>query len=350
MLARTLRRFSRPPQTYLHTPGSSSKRKVTLIPGLFIGPEVVSSVQRVISTAAVPIEFETLPELDFSNEAFKTALLKNKFILLGNLANSKAQALENLEFYKFLNLFARVVHVFNLPNVPTRHKNIDIVIIRENLEGEFSGVEHEVVPGVFESLKLCTLERSLALAQYAFDFAYFTGRKRVTAVHKANIMKLTDGLFLEACRGVAKKYPSIDFKEIIIDNCAMQMVQRPQQFDVIVTGNLYGSIVSSIGAGLVGGAGVVSGSNIGENYMVFDQGLRASAHDIAGKGLANPTAMINTCVNMLRSMNLMMFADLIHEGLMNVYKNGGVLTRDLGGKATTNEFTEEVCRQIEKLK
>ena len=251
-----------------------------------------------------------------------------------------------LTFYKYLDLYARVVHLYNLPNVQTRHKDIDIVVIRENLEGEYSGVEHEVVPGVFESLKIITKERSTRLAEYAFEHALLTGRKKVTAVHKANIMKLADGIFLEATREVSAKFPSIQYDEIIIDNCAMQMVSRPQQFDVMVMPNLYGSIVSSIGAGLIGGAGISAGASIGDNYLLFDQACRNSGIDIAGKNLANPTALLLSSVNMLKSMYFPRFADLIHDSLINVYEEGKYLTKDVGGNSSTRDFTNRVCEEI----
>ena len=175
-----------------------------------------------------------------------------------------------MDFYKYLNLFARVTHIQNLPNVPARHQDIDIVVIRENLEGEFSGVEHEVVPGVFESLKIITKKNSLRICKYAFEHAKMTGRKKITVVHKANIMKLVDGIFLEAAREVKKDFPEIEYEEMIVDNCAMQMVSNPTQFDVMVMPNLYGSIITGIGSGLIGGAGFAPGATIGDDFFLFD--------------------------------------------------------------------------------
>lgn len=226
------------------------------------------------------MDFKIIQNFDFSDPLQREQLKKNKYILLGNTGRQNSKSVEHLEFYKFLNLFARVVHLYNLPSIQTRHKDIDIIVIRENLEGEFSGVEHEIVDGVFESIKIITKQNSLRIAEYAFQHAKLTGRKKVTAVHKANIMKIVDGIFLEATREVAKKYPSLIYEEIIIDNCAMQMVSKPQQFDVMVMPNLYGSIISSIGAGLIGGAGVSSGACIGKDYLLFDQACRHSGNDI----------------------------------------------------------------------
>ena len=349
MLTKTLRKAISSTTSYLHMPGHTAKRDVTLLPGIAIGPEIIDSVLQVFKTANVPVSFDILSDFDFRNESHRDALKKNRYLLIGNTGSKDSPVLEHLEFYKFLNLYARVVHIYNLPNVPTRHKDVDIVVIRENLEGEFSGVEHEVVPGVFESLKIITKEKSKQIAEYAFEHAVLTGRKKVSAVHKANIMKLADGVFLEATREVAKNYPSIKYEEIIIDNCAMQLVSKPQQFDIMVMPNLYGSIVSSIGAGLIGGAGVCAGASIGDEYLLFDQGLRNSGMDIAGKNIANPTALIVSSVNMLKSMYLPRFADLIHNALFNVYDEAKYLTSDVGGKCSTSDFTSRLCEEIVRL-
>lgn len=349
MLNRTLQRAVSATSSYLHMPGQNAKRNVTLLPGIAIGPEIVNSVLKIFNTAQVPVQFDILNDFDFKNSAHRDALKRNRYILIGNTGSKDSPVLEHLEFYKFLNLYARVVHLYNLPNVSSRHKNVDIVVVRENLEGEFSGVEHEVVPGVFESLKIVTKDNSRRIAEYAFEHAILTGRKKVTAVHKANIMKLADGVFLEATREVATRYPSIKYEEIIIDNCAMQMVSKPQQFDVMVMPNLYGSIVSSIGAGLIGGAGVSAGASVGDEFLLFDQGLRNSGMDIAGKNKANPTALLLSSVNMLKSMYLPRFADLIHTSLFNVYDEAKYLTEDVGGHSSTSDFTNRLCEEIIKL-
>lgn len=349
MLARTLRRSINVTNSYLHMPGQTAKRNVTLIPGIAIGPEITNSVLQIFKAANVPITFDIINDFDFKKQTHREALKKNRYLLIGNTGSKDSPVLEHLEFYKFLNLYARVVHLYNLPNVTTRHKNVDIVVVRENLEGEFSGVEHEVVPGVFESLKIVTKENSKRIAEYAFEHAVLTGRKKVTAVHKANIMKLADGVFLEATREVAQNYPSIKYDEIIIDNCAMQLVSKPQQFDIMVMPNLYGSIVSSIGAGLIGGAGVSAGASIGNEFLLFDQGLRNSGMDISGKNIANPTALILSSVNMLKSMYLPRFADIIHTALFNVYEEAKYLTPDVGGQSSSSDFTKRLCEEIAKL-
>ena len=342
-LSSALRRSCARTNTYFHSPGEARMKSVTLIPGAFIGPEMTGVVTKVFQTANVPVHFDILEDFDFKNPEHKLALKKNKFLLMGNTGRKGSPTLEHTEFYRHLDLYARVVHVYNLPGVPTRHKDVDIVVIRENLEGEFSGVEHEVVPGVFESIKICTKENSLRIANYAFEYALLTGRKRVTAVHKANIMKLADGLFLEATREIAQRFPSILYDEIIIDNCAMQLASKPQQFDVMVMPNLYGSIVSSLTAGLVGGAGVAAGASIGAEHLLFDQACRNSGFDIVGKNLANPTALLLSSAHLLNSLHLNRFGDLIYSAILNVYKEGKFLTPYVGGQSTTSDFTNRLC-------
>eukprot|EP01017_Pseudomicrothorax_dubius_P011611 TRINITY_DN1437_c0_g1_i2.p2 TRINITY_DN1437_c0_g1~~TRINITY_DN1437_c0_g1_i2.p2 ORF type:complete len:266 (-),score=83.16 TRINITY_DN1437_c0_g1_i2:1191-1907(-) len=228
--------------------------------------------------------------------------------------------------------------------------NVDMIIIRENTEGEYSGVEHEVYPGVVESIKVVTKASSLRVAEYAFELAYMTGRKKVTAVHKANIMKLADGLFLEATREVAKRYPFIKYEEMIIDNCAMQMVKNPWQFDVMVLPNLYGSIVQNIATGITGGPGLTAGASLGCNYQLFQQGCRHTGKDIAGHRISNPSALLFSSILMLRALGLPRFADLIDTALSRVLSEKKVRTKDIGGKNTTDEFTNEVCKTIEDIR
>jgi isocitrate dehydrogenase (NAD+) len=243
-----------------------------------------------------------------------------------------------------------VVHVFKLPNVKTRHTgNIDIVIVRENLEGEYSGIEHEVYPGVFESLKVITKDKTKRVAQYAFESAFLNGRKKITVVHKANIMKMVDGLFLECCREEARKFSKIEYEEMIVDNTSMQLVKRPEQFDVMLTPNLYGSIITSACAGLVGGAGVVSGAAFGKDYIFFEPGTRRTGMNMAGKDLANPTSMLMASVNMLRALNLPRFGDLIFKALQNVYSEGKYLTHDVGGTASSTEFCNRLVAEVKEL-
>jgi len=256
---------------------------------------------------------------------------------------------DTAKIYRELNLFANVTYAKSLPNVNLRHKEVDIVVIRENTEGEFSGVEHEVYPGVVESLKIITKTASDRIANYAFEFAYVSGRKKVTAVHKANIMKLCDGLFLESCREASKKYPFIEYDEIIIDNCCMQIVKNPWKFDVMVMPNLYGSIVSNTVAGIVGGPGMTCGANIGEKNTIFEQGTRHSGADIAGKNAANPTALILSSIMMLKHLGLPKFATNIEKALNKTYKEGKVRTADVGGTNSTSEFTKGIIQNLQDI-
>jgi isocitrate dehydrogenase (NAD+) len=334
---------------FLHNPNTPTAQHVTVIPGHHIGPELTNSVMKIFDVAEVPLNFDVINNFDFNNEDHKKILKKNKFILLGNLGQKGSRYVEHLDFYKYLDLYARVTHIYNLPNVNARQKDLDIVVFRENLESEYSGVEHEVVDGVFESLKIVTKNNSLKIAEYAFQYAFFTGRKKVTAVHKANIMKLADGMFLQATREVAKKYPSIQYEEIIIDNCAMQMVKNPQQFDVMVMPNLYGSIITSIGAGLVGGPAYIPGSSVGSEHMLFDQACRNSGMEITGKNLANPTALILGASEMLKSMYLSRYSELIVNSVWNVYNEGKHFT-DVNDETKTSEFMDRLCKEILVLK
>ena len=215
----------------------------------------------------------------------------------------------NVDLRKTLGLYANVVHSFNIPGVASRHSNVDIVIVRENMEGEFSGMEHEVVPGVTESLKVMTRDATRRIAAYAFEYAFLNNRAKVTAVHKANIMKKADGIFLESCAEAARMFPAVEYEEVIVDNCMMQLVSKPQQFDVMVTPNFYGSLVTNAASGLVGGPGLCPGANIGAHGAMFEQGARHAGLDIAGKDAANPTGILLASVQMLRYLKLPNFAD-----------------------------------------
>ena len=334
---------------FLHNPNTPTAQHVTVIPGHHIGPELTSSVMKVFDVAEIPLNFDVINNFDFNNEEHKHILKKNQFILLGNLGQKGSRYVEHLDFYKYLDLFARVTHIFNIPNVEAKQKDVNIVVFRENLESEYSGVEHEVVDGVYESLKIVTKTNSLKIAEYAFQYAFFTGRKKVTAVHKANIMKMADGLFLEATREVSKKYPSIKYEEVIIDNCAMQMVKNPQQFDVMVMPNLYGSIITSIGSGLVGGPAYIPGASVGSDYMLFDQACRNSGIDITGKDLANPTALILSASEMLKSMHLSRYSELIVDSVWNVYNEGKYFANSKDN-SRTSDFIERLCQEILTLK
>merc|ERR1719189_1717769 len=243
---------------------------------------------------------------------------------------------------KNLDLFANVVKVKSLPGVKSRHQGIDTVIIREQTEGEYSAIEHESVKGVVECLKVVTAEKSYRIAKFAFDYATRHGRKKVTAVHKANIMKLGDGLFLNCCTEVAALYPNIEFENMIVDNTTMQLVSNPQQFDVMVMPNLYGNIISNLGAGLVGGAGLVSGASFSQDAAVFEPGARHTFDEAVGKGVANPTAMLLSTASMLDHLGLHEERDLVRNAINTVLNDGKVRTRDIGGYASTKQFTQAV--------
>lgn len=253
---------------------------------------------------------------------------------------------DNHKFYKHLDLFANINLCYSFPSVANRHNNVDIAVIRENIEGEFSGIEHEVYPGVMESLKVTTRKNSERLLKYAFEFAHLSGRKKVTIVHKANIMKLVDGLFLECARATSEKFPFIKYQEIIVDNCAMQLVKDPSQFDVLVCPNLYGTIVSHIAAGITGRVGMTPGLCIGNSYALFSQGLPFTGLSIAGKNLANPTAILISSVMMLRYLGLPRFADQISMAIKDVIEKKEAHTKDIRGHHTTSDFTRAVINRL----
>ena len=337
---------------------------MTLVPGDGIGPEVVGCAERVIAAVRAPIEWERFDGISGSvsgaegaapNEEVPTELeasiRRNGVCLKGTLfsplseANTSTQSL-NIQLRKDLDLYVNLVHAFSIPGLKTRHDGVDITIVRESTEGEYSGLEHEVVPGVVESLKVITEAKSRRIAEYAFEYAALNDRRKVTAVHKANIMKLGDGQFLAACREVSKQYPTIEFEEMIVDNTCMQLVSRPEQFDVMVTPNLYGTLVCNIAAGLTGGPGVVPGSYVGERGAIFEQGARSVSKDLAGKGIANPTAMLLTSAMLLRHLQMPNFADRIEKAVMATVAAGDVLTPDVGGSATSEQFTDKVIAML----
>lgn len=280
------------------------------------------------------------------------SIRKNKVCLKGGLKTPVGGGVSslNVQLRKELDLYASLVNCFNLPGLPTRHENVDIVVIRENTEGEYSGLEHEVVPGVVESLKVITKFCSERIAKYAFEYAYLNNRKKVTAVHKANIMKLADGLFLESCREIATKYPSIKYNEIIVDNCCMQLVSKPEQFDVMVTPNLYGNLVANTAAGIAGGTGVMPGGNVGADHAVFEQG--ASAGNVGNEKLweqkkANPVALLLSSAMMLRHLQFPSFADRLETAVKRVISEGKYRTKDLGGVSTTQEVVDAVIANLD---
>ncbi|MGI9105736.1 MAG: isocitrate dehydrogenase (NAD(+)) [Pyrinomonadaceae bacterium] len=327
------------------------KHTITLIPGDGIGPEVTAAVVRIIEAAGVEVAWEThyagAQALEKFGETLPADLLesiqRNKVALKGPITTpiGKGFTSVNVGLRKTLDLYANLRPVRALPNVPSRYPELDLVVVRENTEDLYSGIEHVVVPGVVESIKIITEKASTRIARYAFEYARREGRRKVTAIHKANIMKLSDGLFLDCFRNVARDYPEIEADDKIVDNACMQLVMRPEQFDIMLLENLYGDIVSDLCAGLVGGLGLVPGANIGERGAVFEA-VHGSAPDIAGQGIANPTALLQSGILMLRHLGERDAAQKIEAAMLKVFTEGKVRTRDIGGKAKTAEFAEAI--------
>ena len=326
---------------------------VTLIPGDGIGPEVSAAARRAIDATGVRIDWE-ITELNSelilkTGSSLPPSVLESLNRTLTGLKGPVATPIGggfssvNVALRKKLDLYANVRPVRSLPGVVTRFQDvkIDMVIFRENTEDLYSGIEHEVIPDVVTGIKVITRTASVRIAEYAFRFAHQNGRKKVAAIHKANIMKLADGLFLRCCREVAERYPHIEYKELIVDNASMQLVMRPEQFDILLLPNLYGDIVSDLAAGLVGGLGIVPGANMGDKHAVFEA-VHGSAPDIAGKGIANPTAMMLSGVLMLRHLKEYDAAKRLENAVEKVYAEQKCTTGDVGGTATTHEFTEAV--------
>lgn len=332
-----------------------TKHNLTLIPGDGIGPEIVSATVRIIEASGVDIEWETHILGAQALEKYGTTLpdaaiesiKRNKVALKGPLTTpvGKGFTSVNVGLRKALDLYANVRPVRALPNVPCRYPELDLVIVRENTEDLYAGLEHVVVPGVVESIKIITEKASTRIARYAFEYARNNNRKKVTAVHKANIMKLSDGLFLECFYNVSKDYPEIEADDKIVDNCCMQLVMRPEQFDVMVLENLYGDIVSDLCAGLIGGLGLAPGANIGEIGAVFEA-VHGSAPDIAGLGLANPTAVLMSGLLMLKHLGEREAAAKIETAMLDVFAEGKTLTKDLGGSASTMDFANAIIEKI----
>jgi isocitrate dehydrogenase (NAD+) len=330
---------------------------ITLIPGDGIGPEVTEAVARIFAVARLPIEWERhdagVIAFKRFNQSLPPELLdsikRNKVALKGPVTTPIAEGFTsvNVGLRKALDLYANLRPVKNLEGVESRFQNVDLVIVRENTEDLYAGLEHEVVPGVVESLKIITERASTRIAKFAFEHARANGRKRVTAIHKANILKLGDGLFLQSTRAVARDNTDISYDERIIDAVCMSLVMTPEKFDVLLLPNLYGDIVSDLTAGLVGGLGVVPGANIGIDCAVFEA-VHGSAPDIADKNLANPTALLLSGLMMLVHIGEREKAAHIRAALGRVLAAGKVRTRDMGGTASTTEYTEAICREIEK--
>ncbi len=331
------------------------KHTITLVPGDGIGPEVSSAVKQILAAAGVEIAWEEIPAraeferrgVSFLQSGVIESIRKNRVGLKGPTETAIAGGAPsiNVGLRQALDLYANLRPVKNLEGVQSRYQNVDLVIIRENTEDLYAGLEHTVVPGVVESLKIITERASTRIARFAFDYARKFGRKKIHAIHKANIMKLSDGLFLTCVRKVAAEYADIEYKELIIDNACMQMVLDPHQFDMLLLTNLYGDIMSDLAAGLVGGLGVVPSGNIGEQAAIFEA-VHGTAPDIAGKGVANPTALLLSAIMMLDHLGEANAARRIENALHAVYREGKSLTRDVGGKATTAEFTAAVIHAL----
>jgi len=331
------------------------KHTITLIPGDGIGPEVTAATLKVIEAAGLEVDWETInagadafeTHGQYLPDELMTSLQRTRVAIKGPIATpiGKGFSSINVALRKALTLYANFRPIKNLPGVKTRFDEVDIIVVRENTEDLYSGLEHVVVPGVVESLKIITAEASTRIARFAFEYARKHGRKKITSIHKANIMKLSDGLFLECVRNVAVMYPEITYEEMIVDNTCMQMVLDPRQFDVMLLENLYGDIVSDLGAGLVGGLGLVPGANLGENCAIFEP-VHGSAPKIAGKNLANPTAMLFSAVLMFQHLGETEKAALIASAVERVYASGRVRTADLGGDATTTQFTDAVVQHL----
>lgn len=329
---------------------------ITLIPGDGIGPEVTDAVQLVLARTPVDIEWD---RHEAGIEVFEregtplpqrllASIRKNRVALKGPIGTPIGGGISsvNVQIRRTLNLYANLRPVFTLPGVRNRFGDVDLIVIRENTEDLYSGLEHEVVPGVVESLKVITRAASERIARFAFEYARRKKRRLITAVHKANILKLGDGLFLESVRTIAREFEEIEYNERIVDATSMQLVQDPSQFDILLLPNLYGDIVSDLCAGLVGGLGLVPSGNIGENIAIFEA-VHGTAPDIAGQQLANPTALLISAVFMLRHLGEDETAERVMGALYQVLKKGRIRTCDIGGTATTTEFAEAIAAQLD---
>jgi len=331
------------------------RHKVTLIPGEGIGPEVASATRRILEAAGVQIDWEEIggrtgnstDQGQVVNQLAVDSVRRNHVALKGPMATAIAGGAPsvNVALRKTLELYANLRPVKNLPGVKSHFSNVNLVLVRENTEDLYSGLEHEVVPGVVESLKIITERASTRIARFAFEYAKRHGRKKIHAIHKANIMKLSDGLFLRSVRAVAEQFKDIEYKEMIVDNACMQIVMDPQQFDMLLLPNLYGDVMSDLAAGLVGGLGVVPSANIGDDCAMFEA-VHGTAPDIAGKGFANPTALLMSSILMLDHLAERTTARRIEHALEAVYREAIHTTRDVGGPAGTDEFAEAVIATL----
>ncbi len=333
--------------------------KVTLIPGDGIGPEVTNATVRILEATGVKFEWQTFAVGADAYEKYGEYIPKGvlesiestRVALKGPVTTPVGGGFSsiNVALRRKFDLYANFRPIRNLPHIPTRYPDVDLIIIRENTEGLYSGLEHEVVPGVVESLKVITEKASTRIAKFAFEYAKKNKRKKIHAIHKANIMKLSDGLFLRCARSVSKDYPEITYAEHIVDNTCMQLVLNPYQYDMLVMENLYGDILSDLCAAFVGGLGFVPSANLGDDCAMFEA-VHGSAPDIAGKNLANPTALLRSALLMLRHLGEQDASLQIRNALERVYREKDKLTRDIGGKASTSEFADAIIEEMEKAK
>jgi len=334
---------------------ASARRAVTLIPGDGIGPEIAEAVVRIFAAAAVPVTWERViageEALRRQGSAIPAemigSVLRTRVALKGHLAARLGETQENpnVTLRKTLDLYANVRAVKSFPGRACRYPDLDLIIVRENTEGEYAGLEHRVVPGVVESIKITTERACTRIARFAFAHAAAAGRKKITAVHKANIMKLSDGLFLTCCRAVAKDYPALTFQELIVDNTCMQLVMNPYQFDVMVMQNFYGDLVSDLCAGLAGGLGVVPSASFGDEIAVFEA-IYEDAPGLAARDTANPMTLLVSALALLRHVGLAAEADRITAAVAAVLGEARHLTRDLGGTAGTGEMADAIIAHL----
>jgi isocitrate dehydrogenase (NAD+) len=329
--------------------------KITLIPGDGIGPEVTGAAVRILEATGLRFEWETFKAGAEAYEKYREyiprelteSIERTRVALKGPVTTPVGGGFSsiNVQLRKQFELYANFRPIQNLPHIPTRYPDVDLIIVRENTESLYSGLEHEVVPGVVESLKIITEKASTRIARFAFEYARKHKRKKIHAIHKANIMKMSDGLFLRCSRNVAKEFPEIIYGEHIVDNTCMQLVMNPYQYDMLVMENLYGDIISDLCAAFVGGLGFVPGANIGESCAIFEA-VHGSAPDIAGKDIANPTAVIRSAQLMLLHLGEAAAAEKIQNALEQVYRTRDKLTQDVGGKAGTSAFADSVIEEM----
>merc|ERR1711887_206367 len=346
MLSRRLLNIARP----------ASTKTVTMIPGDGVGPELMNSVKSVFKAAQVPVGFEevSLSELQNLDDAahFDNAvesIKRNGVCLMGHITAGQMEGVTQSTSFKLrtsLDVYANVCRVRTLEGLKTRHQNLDFIVIREHTEGEYTALEHEPVPGVVEALKVITREKSRRIAKFAFDFALREGRQKVTCVHKANIMKKGDGMFMRSFYEIAKDYPMIEANDLIVDNTCMQLVSHPHQFDVMVMPNLYGNIIDNLAAGLVGCAGVVPGDAYSTDNCIFETGARHPFAQAVGKNIANPTAMLLTSANMLDHMSMPQHGDRIRKAVMKTVRSKKAKLPDMGGNMTTTEYTAQIQKNL----